>query len=73
MLTLRQRVSDAIRSRREFLGLSQADLANRLEVSQQFVSRLENGRHNTTMRTLDRVAEALDADLVMNFHKAPTR
>ena len=49
-----------IRRRREELGLSQWDLAMRLEIRQDEVSRWENGRIRPTGHNLSRVADALD-------------
>ena len=39
-------------------GISQAELARRMGVRQPFVSQLERGGRNTTLATLNRVAEA---------------
>ena len=52
---------------RAALGISQQDLANRIGTSHSAVSRLESGRHKTSVATLQRVAEALGVRLVLGF------
>jgi DNA-binding XRE family transcriptional regulator len=46
--------------RRQELGISQKDLAERLGVAQANLARIEYGRQNLTLRSLLRLAEALD-------------
>ena len=48
---------------RERHNLTQAQLAERCGIDQGDISRIERGSTNPTARTLQRVAEALDADL----------
>jgi DNA-binding XRE family transcriptional regulator/predicted RNase H-like HicB family nuclease len=48
-----------IRWRRQELGLSQRQLAQRLKVSQQQIAKLENPDENPTLATLERAAAAL--------------
>jgi antitoxin HicB len=48
-----------IRWAREALGISQAELARRMGVPRQQVSRIESSDANMTMATIDRVAHAL--------------
>ena len=48
---------DIITARRS-LGLTQAQLAERMNTSQSYIARLENGTVLTTMKTFLRVAEA---------------
>jgi DNA-binding XRE family transcriptional regulator len=47
--------------------LSQAELARRSGVPQPAIARLERGEHDPRLATLRRVADALDADLVIDF------
>ncbi|MGA5135567.1 helix-turn-helix domain-containing protein [Streptomyces olivoreticuli] len=49
-------------------GLSQIQLAERAGVSQAVVSRVEVGHHSPTIRSLSRLADALDADLILDFN-----
>ncbi len=48
---------------REQHGLTQKQLAERCGIDQGDVSRIERGSTSPTARTLQRIAEALDADL----------
>ena len=48
---------------REKHGLTQAQLARRCNMSQADISRIERGSTSPTARTLQRIADALDADL----------
>jgi putative transcriptional regulator len=47
-------------ARREELGLSQVDLAARLGVARTNIGRIERGEQNVTVRTMCKVAEALE-------------
>jgi transcriptional regulator with XRE-family HTH domain len=47
-----------IRHARESVGLSQAELARRIETTQSAVARLESGRSNPRLDTLDRAIAA---------------
>ncbi len=46
--------------RREALGLSQKKLAERLQMAAPSVSNIEHGERNLTIRTLCKLAEALE-------------
>jgi ribosome-binding protein aMBF1 (putative translation factor) len=50
---------------REKRGLTQAQLAERCGVDQADISRIERGATSPTARTLQRIGEALDADLLL--------
>lgn len=52
-----------LRTRREELGLGQAELAERVGVTQQTISRWENGEVVPPPKRLAKVALALDLDL----------
>ena len=56
---------------RAALGLSQKELAERVGTSHSAISRMESGRHRTSVATLQRVAEALDLRLVVGFESGP--
>ena len=64
-------IARAIIAARAHAGLSQAELATRMQTSQPFVARLESGRALPSMRTLLRVAEATGT--VPEFHLKPKR
>jgi ribosome-binding protein aMBF1 (putative translation factor) len=56
---------------RAALRLSQKELAERVGTSHSAISRMESGRHRTSVATLQRVAEALDLRLVVGFESGP--
>lgn len=55
-------------NRRIELGLSQTDMAVRAHMSQPQVSRLEGGGMMPTIPLLERLAEALDVELAIEFN-----
>ena len=56
---------------RAALGLSQKQLASRAGTSHSAISRIESGRHKTSVDTLQRVAGALGLRLVLGFESGP--
>ena len=54
-------------ARRAELRLTQEQLAERMGTSHSAISRIESGQHRTTVATLERLAQALDARLVLGF------
>jgi transcriptional regulator with XRE-family HTH domain len=57
----------SVRERRLALRITQTELAERAGMTQSAVSRLEAGGMTPTIGVLDRVAAALDADLVVTI------
>jgi transcriptional regulator with XRE-family HTH domain len=51
-------------------GTSQEQLADRLDVTTQWLSRVENGHENLTLETLTRIANALSVQIVELFGDA---
>lgn len=49
-----------VRRMRSARGWSQEQLAEKSELSQQFISRIEAGIQNPTLKSLGRLADALD-------------
>lgn len=66
-------LGEQIRALREAHGLSQTELAGRMGTTQPAIARLEAGRVAPRLETLDRVAEALDVQLVVTFKEPPQR
>lgn len=60
-------VNIAIRQVRESVGVTQAELARRLGVTQPAVNRWESGRRRASVATLQRIAEALGLNLTVIF------
>ena len=55
----------ALIERRNQLQMSQTEVANVIGTKQPAISRLEKGDYNTTLRTLFKVADALDLDIAL--------
>jgi HTH-type transcriptional regulator / antitoxin HipB len=60
-------IGQAIRERRLALGLSQTQVAARADMTQPALSRLEAGGTVPTIPVLDRIAGALDAELIVTI------
>lgn len=58
-----RRIGAKIREARQRSGLTQRDLADRLGCQQPAVARLEAGGVSPNVRTLERIANALELDL----------
>jgi len=54
-------VREDLKARRQALGISQKELAHRVELSQSAISKLEGGAGDISLKTLYRVARALEA------------
>jgi ribosome-binding protein aMBF1 (putative translation factor) len=61
------RLAMEIHALREKRGLSQRELAERLGTTQSAIARLEAGNVSPSLPTLDKVAAALDVELVVSF------
>lgn len=61
----------AIRAARQAAGISQAELARRIESSAPHVCALENGKANPTIGHLSQVAAALGMELRIEFRELP--
>jgi ribosome-binding protein aMBF1 (putative translation factor) len=64
---LRFELGEAVRQRREELGLTQAELAERTGLKQPAVARFEAGGTMPTIPMLERLAEALEVRLNVQF------
>ncbi|CAN5300662.1 hypothetical protein BH20ACT24_BH20ACT24_15690 [soil metagenome] len=58
---------------RAALGISQEELARRVGTSHSAISRIESGRHKTSVETLQRLAHALGLRLVLGFESGPRK
>lgn len=61
------RLAMEIRALREARGLSQRQLAERVGTTQSAIARLEGGNVSPSLPTLDKIAEALDAELTVSL------
>lgn len=51
-------------------GITQQELGHRVGTSSSQISRIESGRHHTSLSTLRRLADALGLRLVLEFERA---
>ena len=56
---LAERLGNALRRRRESLGVSQEDFADKISMHRTYYGALERGETNLTLRTLRRVCAGL--------------
>jgi transcriptional regulator with XRE-family HTH domain len=56
---IRERFGDAIRRRREEMGMTQEDLAERAQIHRTYVSDIERGARNVSLINIERLAIAL--------------
>jgi transcriptional regulator with XRE-family HTH domain len=60
-------LAERVRSEREKLGITQAELAARIGSTQPAVARLEAGGVSPSLETLSRIAAALNLELVVDL------
>jgi DNA-binding XRE family transcriptional regulator len=63
----RMRLSQEIRGIRIKLGCTQRDIAKRLGVIQQYISKIESGHENVSVDTLTRIADVFNKRLVIEL------
>lgn len=56
-------IAEKIKSARKQKGLTQEQLARKLHISQQVISRIEKGGENISLLTLKKIADGLGADI----------
>jgi transcriptional regulator with XRE-family HTH domain len=56
-------VSTRLRTTRESAGITQEELAKRTGIQQSHLSRLEQGEHSPTQKTLMKIANALGVEI----------
>ena len=52
---------------RKDLNISQKELARKMKVKREFITRIESGEQNITIETLNRVAEATGKEFEFHF------
>lgn len=60
-------VAMELRRIRKKLRLSQAELAKKMDVKREFISRIESGQQNITLETLYKIAEATGKKFEFGF------
>lgn len=66
-MSLAQSIADQLREWRDDGGCSQGWLSSKSGATQSAVSRVESGKHLPTLRTLQRLAKPLNADVVVTL------
>jgi transcriptional regulator with XRE-family HTH domain len=62
-------IGGIIQRKRKKLGLTQQDLADRMEVDKQYIWKLENGKINMSLDYIDKVIDKLDCKHEEFFNK----
>jgi ribosome-binding protein aMBF1 (putative translation factor) len=62
-----EQVARMVIGRRIELGMTQEQLAERMDTSASTISRIESGQHVTSVTTLERLAAALEVKLLVGF------
>jgi len=62
------KISIAFAKKRHDLGLSQTQMANKLNITQPMVSKIESGEYNFTIENLSKLCYDLDFDLDIEIH-----
>lgn len=55
---------ERLKKLREKFGLSQAELADKAGISQPFIGAIESGRKSPTLRTLEKIANAMNISVL---------
>ncbi len=66
-MKLKQIIGEQIKKRRLELGIEQTDLQDYAEVGSTTISKLEQGKANITMDTLEKILEVLGLELVLKI------
>lgn len=69
ILPLAKRLKAELRARRLAEGLSQAELADRLGVSQQMIAKVENDDYEPSLTQFERLAAALQLELTYRLRR----
>lgn len=70
-LAASERLARIVIRRRMELGLTQKELAERVGTNHAAISRIEGGRHGTSVPMLRRLAAALEMRFVIGFEHGP--
>lgn len=65
--TLQKKVGKRIQEIRELKNISQQELAAKCNFEKSNMSRLESGRVNSTLATLNRIAQGLEVNIIELF------
>lgn len=65
------RIGNNIRRLRKRQNLTQAELAEKVDLSEKSVQRIEKGKQHSDLRRLETIANALDSDVKILFEEQP--
>lgn len=63
----RMKLAQQLKSIRKKLGYTQEELARKMGVIQQYISKIESGNENVSVDTLKRIADVLGKNLIIKF------
>lgn len=66
-MALEFEVANVVIAARRHAGLTQEELAQRMDAKQALIARLESGAQNITIKTLARITEATGTQLKISF------
>lgn len=66
-MEIKKRFGLAVQTQRKARGLSQEELAMRIDSDQAYISRIEAGQLNVTLETADAIATSLGVDVTELF------
>jgi transcriptional regulator with XRE-family HTH domain len=66
---VRERFGDAVRVRREALGLTQEDLADKAGIHRTYLSDVERGTRNISLLNIERLAQGLNESMTELFRR----
>lgn len=58
-----------VRVERTIKQLTQAQLAEKIDVHEKYIGKIETGKQNVTIKTLNKIACALDIDIIRLLEK----
>ena len=61
------KIAISVRQLRKQLKLTQQELAKKLHKKREFISKVESGKQNITLKTLYQIAEATNKEIVFQF------
>lgn len=64
---IKERFGYAVRKRRQELGISQEELADRAELHRTYIGDIERGSRNLSLENIEKIAKALDVSISVLF------
>jgi transcriptional regulator with XRE-family HTH domain len=64
---IKERFGHAVRKRRQELGISQEELADRAELHRTYIGDIERGARNLSLENIEKLAKALEVSISVLF------